>query len=140
MHLLAQAFLLVLGFDDATRNRRIVCLATDSIELAENFLANEIELSAAFRFAETGFKLGKMAVEARQFFRDIAAIGKKRHFLEKARIVQVDFQAERRQTCTQGIAMRFDRADRSFANLRRPIAQTSQAHVLSAVTTPTSLI
>ena len=57
-------------------NGGVVCLRCDGVELAEKFLGEEVEFAAyGFVSSEVGGELGKMAVEAGEFFRDVGALG-----------------------------------------------------------------
>ena len=68
------ADLLELGFakDNALRDRGVICLGAESIQLAKDLLGDELEGPADWLFfALVLLELREMAGEARQLFRDV---------------------------------------------------------------------
>ena len=69
--------------DHALRNGGVVGFRAESIELAKNFLRDELQRATdRFVSAQMMRELGKVTFQTRQFFRDVGTIGEKGNFLQ----------------------------------------------------------
>ena len=90
----ADFFQLRFAKDDPLRNRGIVRLGSERIQFAKNFLSDEFQ-RATDRFvpAKMMSKLGEMAFDAREFFRNVRAVGEERDLFYQTLVVDRNRQA-----------------------------------------------
>src|SRR5215472_11117330 len=109
LNLLANFFQFGLASDDPLRDGGVIRLRAQSVQFAKDLLGNKFE-GPPDRFvpAEMMRELRQMTLDARQFFRNVGAIGKKRDFLYQPFVVRGDWQPGFLNALEQGNPILFD--------------------------------
>src|SRR4029077_15380836 len=94
LDLLANFLQLRFAGDDALRDGSIVCLCAEGIEFAKNFLGDEFERTAdRLVLAKMMRELREVTFHARQFLREVGAVGEEGNFFQQTFLLSRDRQS-----------------------------------------------
>ncbi len=122
--MLADPLKLGLEHHDLARDRRIVGLRSDGVDLAVHLLRHEIQGAPdRLRTLQNLGELSEMTLQPRQFLGDVRAVGEQRHLLQKALLIlRRKHDARRRNALVQltPIVLRHRRGTLAYAPRRAP--------------------
>ena len=106
LDLLTHALEFVFEIDDDARDFDVVRLAADRVDLAADFLQEELRLAPDGLVArdESG-ELLEMAAQSRKLLRDVDAVGEKRDLLQHTLVVEIEFESCVAQAQQQSLAV-----------------------------------